>query len=134
MNTPHMDEDPRTAIPRSSVPAPHINDEKGSTMMTRSTDTTPDVPLPPGAVPPYDWESGLTPADPKWRCIWSPPMEESIDVRCVVTQYLDGTIANEGDDAPLVYIGCDDFLTDDARAIAKSIIAAADLADRWAGR
>jgi hypothetical protein len=97
-----------------------------------------DVALPDGADPDMmadtTWEAPATTGGQHYRCVWSPSFEPCLEIRAVVTQFADGTIGTEYDDAPLVYIGCDDFHPDDARAIAKSINAAADLADRWAGR
>lgn len=97
-----------------------------------------DVPLPAGHDPAMmadaSWEP-LASGESYYRLVWSPTFETSLEVRAVVTQFSDGSIGTEGDDAPLVYIvGCEEFLPGDARAIAASIIRAADLADRWAGR
>ena len=49
----------------------------------------------------------------------------------VVTQFADGTIGTAEPDAPLVYIGQDDYTPESARALAAAILAAADLADKW---
>ncbi|WP_198344114.1 hypothetical protein [Mycobacterium dioxanotrophicus] len=57
------------------------------------------------------------------------------DIRVVVVQRADGTIINvKGDDEPLVYHGCFDYTTEDARTVARALLEAADLADTWAGR
>lgn len=97
-----------------------------------------DVALPPGHDPVMmanaAWEPPADPNGRYYRCVWSPSFETSLEVRTVVTQFTDGSIGTEDDDAPLVYISCDEFLPDDARAVAASIIRAADLADQWAGR
>ncbi|PQP38799.1 hypothetical protein [Mycolicibacterium austroafricanum] len=73
-----------------------------------------------------------------YRLVWSKPFEpdSGLDIRVVVVQFDDGSIADgddDPDDAPLVYIGGSDFHPDDARALAASITRAADLADQWAG-
>lgn len=90
--------------------------------------------LPLGADPEGadDWQPGQD-GLPAYRCVWSPPVARDVDIRAVVFQYLDGHVATEGDEAPTVYIGAEDYRTDDARRIAQKIIEVADLADRWAG-
>lgn len=100
-----------------------------------TTNPTPDIPFPPGADP--DYTEGWEPAEngkSAYRLVWSKPFDAITRIRAVVVQYADGTVATEGDDAPLVYLGSDDFLPDDARAIAQTLVDAADLADKWAGR
>lgn len=95
-----------------------------------------DIAVPEGADETHvdDWQ----PAEgdkPVYRLVWSKPFDSSLDIRLVVVQYEDGTIADgeaDPDDAPLVYIASDDYFPDDARALAASIIRAADLADQWA--
>ncbi|UHJ58027.1 hypothetical protein LT337_15620 [Mycolicibacterium fortuitum] len=52
----------------------------------------------------------------------------------MVVQWGDGTIATEGDDAPLVYINASSYSPDEARTIAEGIRKVADQVDRWAGR
>ena len=95
-----------------------------------------DVPLPIGHDPEMmadtTWEANGD--GHYYRCVWSPTFEPCLDIRVVVTQFIDGSIGTEYDDAPLVYIGCEDFLPEDARAIAASIVAAADLADEWVAK
>jgi hypothetical protein len=88
------------------------------------------VTYPAGAEAVDEWQEG----PPAYRCIWSRPFNISDDVRCVVIQYADGTIAAEGDDRPLVYIGGSDYELADARALADAIREAADQADRWVTR
>lgn len=106
--------------------------------MTTITPPT-DIPLPPGADVDPDSVDDWQPAEDgrrAYRLVWSKPYEPCLDIRVVVVQFDDGSIADgddHPDDAPLVYIGASDFLTEDARAIAASIIRAADLADEWAG-
>ncbi len=70
--------------------------------------------------------------------MWSKPFEpdSGLDIRVVVVQFEDGTIADgedDPDDAALVYLANSDYHPEDARALAASIIRAADLADQWAG-
>lgn len=106
----------------------------------------PEVPRPAGAD--YDrtcidnWE---TSDGRPYRLVWSRPLPidnawvvpvpgfADTDVRVVVTQFLDGSIATIGDDAPLVYVGGDDYTPESARALGAAIIAAADLAEQWTG-
>lgn len=96
-----------------------------------------NIPLPPGADPNVDDWQPAEKGKPVYRLVWSEPFERAsgLDIRIVVVQFDDGTIADgadDPDDHPLVYIGGSDLLPDDARAIAASIIRAADLADEWA--
>ncbi|TQK27894.1 hypothetical protein [Arthrobacter sp. SLBN-53] len=106
--------------------------------MTTITPTA-DIPLPPGADSNPDCLDDWQPTEDgrrNYRLIWSPSYEPCLDIRVVVVQFDDGSIADgddNPDDAPLVYVGGSDFLPEDARAIAQSIIRAADLADEWAG-
>jgi hypothetical protein len=102
-------------------------------MTTAHATDSPPIQLPVGADPDIsDWcdhpESGAA----NYRCVWTPSMTG--DVRGVVIQYGDGTIATKGDDAPLVYIGGDDYRPDEARAIAAAICRVADRVEAWAGR
>ncbi len=97
----------------------------------------PDVSLPPGADQSGDRTDEWQPAQygfQAYRCVWSESFAQSPDVRAVVVQYADGSIAREGDDRPLIYIGNDDCSIAEARALAVALIAAADLADGWAGQ
>jgi hypothetical protein len=94
--------------------------------------------LPVGADPEFaddtDWQPAYD-GYPAYRCVWSPPFNKGLDVRAVVTQLLDGTIETDGEDAPHIHIGSDHYYTPEAaRELAAQICAAADLADRWAGR
>lgn len=105
-----------------------------------TTITPPTViALPPGADSNPEFVDDWQPAEDgrrAYRLVWSKPHEPCLDIRVVVVQFDDGVIADgddNPDDAPLVYIGGSDFVSDDARAIAQSIIRAADLADKWAG-
>ncbi|WP_217157572.1 hypothetical protein [[Mycobacterium] fortunisiensis] len=92
------------------------------------------VPLPTGADPEHsdDWQ----PATPTaYRCVWTPsaPVADT-DVRGVVVQWGDGTIATEGADAPLVYIDSSHYQPAEARKIAEAILQVADQVEQWAGR
>lgn len=97
----------------------------------------PDVPLPAGAdsSPSYDdeWQPAQD-GHPAYRCVWSPPLGSSVYIRTVAVQYDDGSIATTGEDAPLVYIENTDYTPAAARAVAKALLCAADLADAWAGK
>jgi hypothetical protein len=97
----------------------------------------PEVALPPGADSthqhPDEWEPHEDADHPAYRCVWSQAFHQAADIRAVVVQFADGRIASEGQDAPLIYINGDDYLPDDARAVATAIVAAADLADQWVG-
>ncbi|WP_396929202.1 hypothetical protein [Mycolicibacterium sp.] len=111
-------------------------------MRENSATTTPqfNAPLPAGADPTHvdNWERfdrGF------YRLVWSEPMPlpERLaphhDIRVVCTQVPDGTVvtddpANEG---PFVYFCDQDHTPGGVRALAQALLAAADLADRWAG-
>ncbi|MED5815730.1 hypothetical protein VST63_25505 [Mycolicibacterium sp. 050232] len=98
--------------------------------------THPAWPLPLGADPDNseDWQEA-TPTEPAYRCVWTPAAAgPETDIRGVVVQWGDGTIATEGDDAPLVYINASCYQPDEAREIADAIRTVADQVDRWAGR
>ncbi|BBZ04879.1 hypothetical protein MCHIJ_43160 [Mycolicibacterium chitae] len=100
-----------------------------------TTTAHPDIAPPPGADASYtdDWQSP-TDGAPGYRCVWSPEFSRGKeDIRCVVTQFEDGTVATEGDDGPHVYLNDSGHTVADARRIAKAILAAADLAEQWAG-
>jgi hypothetical protein len=97
----------------------------------------PDVALPDGADLTHmddEWESAED-GRLAYRCVWSKSFDDSpdADIRAVVIQFDDGTIATDGADAPLVYIHGSDYLPEDARKIAEAIVRAANLADQWAG-
>ena len=96
-----------------------------------------EIQLPDGADPDVDdWQPAENGKRP-YRLVWSPPYEPCLDIRVVVVQFDDGSIADgedDSDDCPLVYISNTDFHPDDARNLAASILRAADLADQWAGR
>lgn len=107
-----------------------ITRKAGHLMMPETA--TSAVPLPEGANPEdADEWSGLD--NDTYRCVWT-RTHENYDIRGVVVQWSDGTIATEDDDAPLVYIGADDYHPDDARVIAAAIVRVADQVDAWAGR
>ena len=104
--------------------------------MTTITPTT-NIQLPEGADPDVDDWQPAEHGKKAYRLIWSPSFEPCLDIRVVVVQFDDGSIADgedDPDDCPLVYISNSDFHPDDARALAASIVRAADLADQWAGR
>lgn len=95
-----------------------------------------DIPVPEGADDPHvdDWQPAFE-DKPVYRLVWSKPFDSSLDLRVVVVQYEDGTIADgdvDPDDAPLVHIASSDYSPTDARALAASILRAADLAEQWA--
>lgn len=103
--------------------------------MTTITPPT-DIPVPEGADHDVDdWQPAEN-GKRRYRLVWSPPYEPCLDIRVVVVQFDDGTVADgndDPDDHPLVYIGGTDFLPVDARELAASILRAADLAEHWAG-
>lgn len=93
--------------------------------------------LPPGADADFPGNDDWQPAEdghPTYRCVWSPPVGGSVYIRTVAVQYDDGSVANTGGDAPLVYIENTDYTPAAARAVAKALLQAADLADAWAGK
>lgn len=98
----------------------------------------PQVALPPDAddTDIDEWQPDED-GKPAYRLVWSRSYNpQRFDIRVVVVQFEDGSIADgkdDPDDAPLVYIGGDEHLPADARAIAAAITRAADLADRWVG-
>lgn len=99
---------------------------------------TDDIAVPEGADDTHvdDWQPAFE-EKPVYRLVWSKPFkpDTGLDIRVVVTQFEDGSIADgedDPDDAPVVYIASEDYFPDDARALAASIIRAADLADQWA--
>jgi hypothetical protein len=104
--------------------------ENSATHLPQST-----VPLPVGAAGPSDWQIDEGVIN---RPVWSQPMtlpdHLSYDIRVVVTLLVDGSLVNEPGDAPLVYMGCEDYSPEDARTLAQAILLAADLAEGWVAR
>lgn len=100
---------------------------------------TPDhqVALPPGADPEHtdNWETddGVTS-----RLVWSLPDPEvksacRHEVRVVASQRLDGSIMVETHDAPLVYLGGQDYSLEQALVLSRALIAAVARANEWTG-
>ena len=94
----------------------------------------PDCALPVGADAGYtdSWQPPYK-SDPAYRCVWSRAFDDVNDIRTVVVQYADGTIATESNNAPMVFLGGNGFHPDEARVMAGALLAAADLADQWSG-
>ncbi|QQG99531.1 hypothetical protein HBE99_24005 [Mycobacteroides chelonae] len=95
-----------------------------------------DIDLPTGADREEvdDWQ--VNPDGSRYRHVWSSPAElrdgiSELDIRCVVTQYEDGTIAADGEDAPEIYVGDSSYAPSDAFFIASAIIQATTQAFQW---
>lgn len=98
----------------------------------------PQVALPPGADPEHtdNWETdnGVTS-----RLVWSlpDPLLKSTcehDVRVVASQRLDGSIiVGVPSEVPLVYLDGQDYSLEQARMLARAMLAAVALADEWTG-
>lgn len=70
---------------------------------------------------------------PEYRMFWSKSLHAKLWVRVVGVQYADGSVAATGSDAPLVYIEHNEFTPRAVRDLAAALLAAADLAEEWAG-
>ena len=93
-----------------------------------------DIALPVGASPDPELNNDWQPdGDRTYRVVWSPDFDDINGIVTACVQWDDGSIDTD-ENPPVVYIMGTDFHPDDARSIAKSIIEAADLADRWAGQ
>jgi hypothetical protein len=94
----------------------------------------PDLALPPGADPEFtdEWEAEISVPTGWYRTVWSRYFSERLWIRAVATQYLDGTLDTDKE-APRVFLDDDCYTPQEAREAAAALIAAADLADQWAG-
>ncbi len=108
-----------------------------STSQRQDAQTGP-VPLPPGADLEWvdAWQENLDGV--QYRLVWSGPAElregiSDLDIRAVVTQYQDGSIATDGEDHPEVYVGDTSYTPADAFLVANAIIKAVFQAVRWSG-
>lgn len=95
-----------------------------------------EVPLPAGADADWveDWQDNGD--GRRYRLIWSKPSvlngaPTGLDIRAVVVQYDDGSVDHAGPDHPAIYVGDTSFAPGDAFRIAREIIKAAALAQRW---
>ncbi|MEN4420639.1 hypothetical protein [Mycobacteroides chelonae] len=98
--------------------------------------TATDVPLPINADPEEadDWQ--VNNDGSHYRHVWSGPADlpegiSDLDIRCVVTQYEDGSIAAEGADAPEVYVATSSYSPIDAFLVALAIVKATTQALQW---
>jgi hypothetical protein len=91
------------------------------------------IPLPNHADPQTadEWQVDRTGDSPTYRCVWSTPFSEDHNIRVVGVQWTDGSLCTEGPDAPSVYMDHEPLPTNEARALAAALNAAADLADQW---
>lgn len=105
-----------------------------NSVATRLAPTCP--PLPVGARPEdaNDWQPAVG-SVPGYRCVSTPVAAVAgVEVRGVVVQWADGTVAADGNDRPRVFLDDTQYDLDEARALADAIRAAADLAESWAAR
>lgn len=81
-----------------------------------------------------EWQIDKTGGYPTYRCIWSTPLsnDSRYHLKVVGVQLIDGSICMEPGDAPAVYLDHEPMTPEAARAMAAALIAAADLAERWA--
>ncbi|SHX61560.1 Uncharacterised protein [Mycobacteroides abscessus subsp. bolletii] len=97
--------------------------------------TAADVPLPMGADPGEmdDWQ--VNPDGSRYRFVWSPQFgPERLEIRSVVCQYGDGSIAPDGgEQAPEIWIGGEIYDIASAYQAANAIIQAVTQAVQWAG-
>ncbi|SIL06772.1 hypothetical protein [Mycobacteroides abscessus] len=98
-----------------------------------------DIGLPTGADPEEvdDWQ--VNDDGSRYRHVWSGPADlpegiSDLDIRCVVTQYEDGSIAHDGEDGPEVYVGTSSYSPTAAFLVASAIIQAANQAFQWSNR
>ncbi|MBN7551828.1 hypothetical protein I3U54_24160 [Mycobacteroides abscessus subsp. abscessus] len=112
----------------------------GTSLTSQRQDFRPRASLPDGADPDMSEREFEDQGDGKFaRLIWSTdqPLPEDLDnhhIQAVVAQRPDGTVVT--DDAslsPRVYLRDTAYEIADARAVAKALTDAADLADLWIG-